>query len=304
MRRSTRGSALRFRFRHWKKCQDHILPIFSYEDTDRQLYGFQILRVELTSLSPYLLSFERESASFDLYFIAKTDGGFRVIQLNREEGSVVNGEGTVYGELRVEDIESALAADYTLVEKDRHGDIAFWFAKQIPDSEWYFFSKVTSYDFRNRMHRSYLSILLRLGFVCLIVAALFLFINQKRETERLKQLEEQRRKADLLRTPRELAMKHANECYILTDDRFRILDANDVALSRYGYETKSMLGAPLDLLFTSRSEGTEIHPRLAGAQNGESVDALYVSKEGGISPLELNVGRSKYRRALLRHHCS
>jgi len=272
-----------------KVCQDHILPIFNDEDTDRQLYGFQILRVELTSLSPYLLRLEQERASLSLYFIARTDDGFRVIQLNREGGSVVNGEGTVYGDLRLEDIESALASDYTLVRKDRHGDIAFWSAKRIPDSEWYFFSKVTSYDFRNRVRRTYLPFLLHWGFVCVIVAALFIFINQKRETERLKQLEEQRRKADLLRLPRELMMKHANECYILTDDRFRILDANDVALSRYGYETKSMLGAPLDLLFTSRSEGTEIHPRLAGAQNGESVDALYVSKEGGISPVELNV---------------
>lgn len=174
---------------------------------------------------------------------------------------------------------------------DYRGEPVLAVGQRIPDSPWYLIAKVDVKELYSplRMYARGVAGVALVLVVCAGVGIAFLW-RRRAELYYRRELEAERRHLSLANRFASL-MKQANEAILLLASDGRIVEANDQALTLYGYTREEMLGLNLSSLYAPET----IHQMAsdfekARREGGWLFETLHRRKDGAEFPVENSLG--------------
>jgi len=138
---------------------------------------------------------------------------------------------------------------------DYRGTQVFGAVGRVDDTDWYLVAKVDESEALAGVAEVQAGIVLvAVGLLCLVGLALALVWRQRTSEYYREQLESERAKA-LLAEQYSYLTRFANDAIILADEDLRVLQANERAVSLYGYPSDTLLAMTLDDLIAPDDEG-------------------------------------------------
>ena len=187
---------------------------------------------------------------------------------------------------------AALGEERTVSSTDYRGEPVLAITRRVPKTAWALVVKMDDKEIYEPMRERGLTLAAIMAVLLLATGLGVNLLWRRRDVELLQeQLRTEHERLTLAQRFGHL-MRHANDIVLLTDEQWRILDANERALQTYGYtldEFKAMrvpeLRAP-----SERAAFQEIEARLAesGEIRGET---LHQRKDGRTFPVEFSVSR-------------
>jgi PAS domain S-box-containing protein len=176
----------------------------------------------------------------------------------------------------------------------------------VPDTPWYMVAKVDQDEVYAAYHRH--ARLVWGGMALFTVASVLgvALLGRRRHVRSLRrQLQAEREKWALAERV-ELLMRNANDIILLTDERWRILDANTRAVECYGYSREELLGLTLRDLRAPAARldfDREVQSLTVGGY--ATFETLHLRKDGTTFPVEcsdkvVNIGGDRYGVAFVR----
>ncbi|MDW8308177.1 MAG: PAS domain S-box protein, partial [Verrucomicrobiales bacterium] len=189
-------------------------------------------------------------------------------------------------------VQAAIGREAAFSARDYRDEPVLVVTQRVPQSDWSLLVKVDAQEIYAPIRERGLGV--GLLFTALLVATGMglSLLWKRRDIEWLRHQVETEHERLLLAQQLHHLMRHANDIILLTDDQWRILDANERALETYGYTLEELRGmrAP-DLRVASERAGfapLEEEFRRTGELRTETV---HQRKDGSTFPVEASVRR-------------
>lgn len=202
---------------------------------------------------------------------------------------------------------AALGEDGLLEGVDYGGHRELAAARRVPGTSWSLLAKLDEDEIVGgplRERAPWLA-LLGAGIFALVVGVMRLWWRGQREAARRRQREAEVRQVALERHFASLT-RHTNDILLLADGELRIVDANDRAVSAYGWAREELLGKRLhDLLAPRARAGLEVRLGAIAAGQGEIFETVHLRRDGTTFPVEassriIEVEGERYTQSVIR----
>jgi PAS domain S-box-containing protein len=172
---------------------------------------------------------------------------------------------------------------------DYRGEAVLAAITAIPDSPWFLIAKIDTAEVLGPALREvvFISILI-LAFVAVAGISIMLFWRQQQlDAERHQYALELERRS--ISQQYEYLKKYANDIILLFDEQGVILEANDRALSAYGYRREELLQMPVSQLRAPETRSTfAADMQIIGRQGGLVFETVHQRKDGSTFPVEIS----------------
>ncbi len=175
-------------------------------------------------------------------------------------------------------------------------------ARRIPDTDWLLVTKLDKAEIARSARTPARGImLLTAAFLTLIGGLGWFWWRRSSNRYRLAELERQ-----VLVQHLDYLSKYANDAILLMDDKGKIIEGNDKALSLYGYTRKELLGLPYIRLRTAEAQADfDKQWQQADLQQGLVFETMHQHKDGSAIPVEVSarlitVDGKRFRQSIVR----
>lgn len=298
-------------FYYCNSCQtvhlDVIAPIMKNSPTGKRVVGTLIMRINPHHfLYPSIQRWPTLSASAETYLVKKeadhvlflnelrlkenTALKFKIPLTNSKEiavKAITGGEGTVEG------------LDYT-------GENSLASVKKIPSSDWVVVAKINEKELFSDVYRHARYTLLMVGILILTTAVIigFIWYRQQKDFYRKQYMLEQEKQ--LLNQRYQFLTRNANDVILLSDSELNVLDANERAVSVYGYSMEELLKMKVtDLRTAEAAKAITEDLKKVRDESGNVYETVHRKKDNSVFPAEVScrwieIEGKKYYQGIIR----
>ncbi len=269
---------------------DVITPLVVPMDGSSKVIGAAILRADPSKvLFPLIQSWPTESDSAETLLVQKM--GDQVVYLNE----LRHWKGTALKlripleKIEVPAVQGVLGRRGTFVGMDYRGIEVLSAIEPVPDSPWIMISKVDVQEaFSAWRERSRLVLALIL---VLLVGAFAVFASywQRQRSHHYRALYRVERERLALLKHFEYLVKYANDIILLADQDARIIEANDRALSAYGYTLEELRQLTISNLVVPEKQVAYLENLQKSRQAGSTLyETIHQKKDGSRFDVEVS----------------
>lgn len=286
---------------------DYLAPVLLQTSSGPRTIAVLILRLDpAASLYPLVNSWPSPTSTSETLLIRQE--GQEVILLNQ---STLGRDAPLTRRFQVSDqdlavSQAALMKNGTSAGTDTRGTYVFTSFRQVPNSSWIVVVKVDQKEiFAPLQEQDNLMSLLTIAlFLAAMLAAVL--ITRQRESQYYKQMYLAEVNRQALSEHLLYLSRYANDIILLTDENWTILEANDRAISAYGFPLEKLR----ELNFYGLSDPDtrtdlvrQIQP--LNAQGGLVFEAVHQRMDGTTFPVEcstriIDVGGRKFYQSIIR----
>ena len=161
--------------------------------------------------------------------------------------------------------------------------------KKVPGTDWYLIAKKDTSEILARFSREIIVLWMIMGIVYLALASIAWLINKSTKARyiRDKQQEELNRQAIMKHF--DFVMKHGNDIILLIDSDMNIVEANERAVSTYGYPREKLIGMNVSEIRTP----TEVpmladHVKNLNEAGSSYIETIHLRSDGTTFPIEIS----------------
>ena len=161
--------------------------------------------------------------------------------------------------------------------------------KKVPGTDWYLIAKKDTSEILARFSREIIVLWMIMGIVYLALASMAWLIikSTKARYIRDKQQEELNRQAIMKHF--DFVMKHGNDIILLIDSDMNIVEANERAVSTYGYPREKLIGMNVSEIRTP----TEVpmladHVKNLNEAGSSYIETIHLRSDGTTFPIEIS----------------
>ncbi len=286
---------------------DVLAPVVQYNRQRDSVVGVIILRIEPEQLLyPLIQQWPVPSKSAETYLV-KREGQevFYLTELRFQKGSAAK---LRYPLSRSElpEVMAINGSTGNVTAVDYRGKKVYAYLHNIPGNPWYMIAKT---DRREAEAIAYTHV----WFIGLIVIAMIFAAGgiigslwNRQQKSYFQNLLEQERERQALSKHYEYLTKYANDIILLLDEDLNIREANDKAVSVYGYPREKMLTLDIHRLRKSDSRpSVDDQYRKVVDENGLLFETVHKRSDGSTFPVEVSarrmeVERKKYFQTIIR----
>ncbi len=191
-------------------------------------------------------------------------------------------------------------------ERDYRGVPVMAAAMPVPGFGWTMVAKMDQAELYAPLRRQARTVGIAAGMLILTVAMLAIYLWGRREDRFLRERGRMAMEREALAHHFDLVMQHANDIILLVDAQRRILEANDRALTAYGYSWDELRGMSLDELRPAAMRA-ELAGQLAAVDKKGSLlyETMGLRRDGSAFPIEVGMhafesGGEKFYQAVIR----
>jgi PAS domain S-box-containing protein len=269
---------------------DLLVPLINKRLNDTLVIGVLALRIDPGKiLFPLIQSWPSASRSAETLLIRKE--GDEIIYLN-ELKHVKNSELLLKRPLSSEKLPAVMAVQGITVTTDGldyRGVPVIAAMKKVPGTQWYMVAKV---DKEEVLKEFYSKMILVIIILILVLSSAGLFLsflirNQKVKYYRQKYEVELDRLALIKHF--DYILKFANDIIFLINSDLKVVEANDMALTTYGYTREEFIGLPLEEIRAPETI-SDIKERLKELYAFESAtfETIHKRRDGSTFPVEIS----------------
>jgi len=271
--------------------QSLVIPILSSAQISEVVFLI-ILRINpQEELFPMVQQWPDESESAEALLLRRENGTVVFINPPKFEKVRPLEKRISISESTLVSVKAAMGYD-TVLEGNDYRDVPVVAAMtRVGETNWFFLAKIDEDEIyeviKTRTILIWSIIVLLVGVISLVIY--FVWKHQKymfRQKEM--QLELERKN---ISTQYESLCKYANDIILIFDKEGRIIEANNRALSAYGYEKKEMLNLNINALSTSKHTIIDLSEifRSNSYENGHVFEITHVRKDGSVFPVEVSM---------------
>ncbi len=178
-------------------------------------------------------------------------------------------------------------ADHTYI--DYTGTEVVASVKKVPGTDWYLIAKKETGEILERFTREITMLWGIMGLVYLaLVSIAYLIIKSTRARYlRDRQKEELNRQAIMKHF--DFVMKHGNDIILLIDSNMNIVEANERAISSYGYPREKLIGMNITAIRTPHElPKLENHVRELNEKGSSYIETVHERNDGTTFPIEIS----------------
>ncbi|MHC1730463.1 MAG: PAS domain S-box protein [Bacteroidales bacterium] len=173
--------------------------------------------------------------------------------------------------------------------KDYTGAQVVASVKKVPGSDWYLIAKKEAPEILERFMREITMLWMIMGFVYLALASLAYLIFKATRARYLREKQQEELNRQAIMKHFDFVMKHGNDIILLIDNDMKIVEANERAVSTYGYPREKLIGMSVAEIRTPHEA-----PRLADHvknlnESGSSyIETVHERSDGSTFPIEIS----------------
>jgi len=270
---------------------DVVAPLPS-ERPGNPSFGAVVLEVDpRVALFPRIESFPVPSGSGEVLLLRLAEGAFTFLSDTRARpGSSLRLRRGV-SEYRPEVMEAMARGGGLVVQEDYRGVPVLAATRRVPGSTWVLTAKVDVAEIRGPLRQRALLLTSLVAVFTLGCAALVLALWRQRSARHYRQLYEGEVERRALARHYEYLTRYANDIILLSDAQGgRIVEANDRAVSAYGYTREELLGLTVgDLRAPESPLDLDELLRDLRESGGMVYDLTHRRKDGSTFPVEASV---------------
>lgn len=269
---------------------DLIVPLIDKSSNDTIITGILALRVDPEKiLFPLIQSWPIQTKTSETLLVRKE--GENVVYLNKLR-HIQNSELLLSKPINNTNLAAVLAIQgitRTLDAEDYRGIAVIASMKKVPGTQWYMVAKMD----RDEVLKSFYSeIVLVFIILVLIISSAWLFLSFVRRNHRVKYYREKyETELDRLALVKhfDYILKFANDIILLINSDLQIVEANDMALTTYGYTRSELLGKSIEEIRAPETLG-QINEQIRKVRENESAtfETLHKRRDGSIFPVEVS----------------
>lgn len=267
-----------------------VVPLTDSTGKDRRLTGAIILSIDARKyLYPLIQSWPLPSRTAETLIVRRKENDVLFLNELRHKKNTALKLTIPLSKTEVPAVRVVLGGRGIYKGVDYRGQNVLSYLAQIPGTSWYMVTKIdTDEAFAFARYRAgfIIAITLLLLLISLTAMSLLWKVTQKKYYQNLYESELEKK---ALRKHFEYLVKYANDIIILADDNLRIIEANERALSEYGYSKEEMTGLHLINLIAETNE-SQFHERLNELKEKTSYlqEGMHKRKDGSIFPVEIS----------------
>jgi len=271
--------------------QSLVIPILSSAQISEVVFLI-ILRINpQEELFPMVQQWPDESESAEALLLRRENGTVVFINPPKFEKVRPLEKRISISESTLVSVKAAMGYD-TVLEGNDYRDVPVVAAMtRVGETNWFFLAKIDEDEIyeviKTRTILIWSIIVLLVGVISLVIY--FVWKHQKYMFQQKEmQLELERKN---ISTQYESLCKYANDIILIFDKEGRIIEANNRALSAYGYEKKEMLNLNINALSTSKHTIIDLSEifRSNSYENGHVFEITHVRKDGSVFPVEVSM---------------
>ncbi len=190
--------------------------------------------------------------------------------------------------------------------KDYQNGNCVAFIKKIPDSDWVLVAKISKQEIFSEVYRHAWYTLIIIGVLVLATAFFvgFLWYRQQKDFYEKQYVIE--REKQLLNQRYQFLTKYANDMIFLADSDLNIIDANERAISVYGYSREELLKMKVeDLRTTETAKAIAEDFKKVRGESGNVYETAHRKKDKSVFPVEascrwIEIEDKKYYQGIIR----
>jgi PAS domain S-box-containing protein len=161
--------------------------------------------------------------------------------------------------------------------------------RKVPGSDWYLIAKKDSSEILERFMREITMLWMIMGFVYLALASLAYLIIKATRARYLREKQQEELNRQAIMKHFDYVMKHGNDIILLIDNNLKIVEANERAVTTYGYPRQKLIGMNIANIRTPHEA-----PRLAdNVRTLHETGSLYIEtvherSDGTTFPIEIS----------------
>jgi len=161
--------------------------------------------------------------------------------------------------------------------------------RKVPGSDWYLIAKKDSPEILERSMREITMLWMIMGFVYLALASLAYLIIKATRARYLREKQQEELNRQAIMKHFDYVMKHGNDIILLIDSNLKIVEANERAVTTYGYPRQKLIGMNIANIRTPYEA-----PRLAdNVRTLHETGSLYIEtvherSDGTTFPIEIS----------------
>ncbi|MCU0459937.1 MAG: PAS domain S-box protein [Bacteroidales bacterium] len=160
---------------------------------------------------------------------------------------------------------------------------------KVPDTDWYLIAKKETSEILARFMREITMLWMIMGIVYIaLISMAWLIVKATRARYiREKQQEELNRQAIMKHF--DFVMKHGNDIILLIDSEMNIVEANERAVSTYGYPREKLIGMNLSEIRTpGEAPLLTDHVRTLNEAGSSYIETVHLRRDGTTFPIEIS----------------
>ncbi|MFA5111073.1 MAG: PAS domain S-box protein, partial [Desulfobaccales bacterium] len=286
---------------------DLIVPIHFHESGKTINIGTILLKIDpYLSLYPFILSWPTLSDTAEFALVRREEN--EIVYLNELRH---HKDTALLLRLPLTDeddpgVKATLGKEEVTEGIDYRGVPVLAATRAIPDSPWFLVAKIDISEINAPLKEQFW--LMAFLLIALIVSSgigIAYFWRNREVLFYRQQYEVERERRDLAQKY-EYLIKHANDIILTMDQDFKIIEANDLAISSYGYPREELFRLQLEDLYAQE------HRRLGEtpvaemeAQNGRTYETVHRRRDGttfpvAISSSEMEINGDKLYQSIIR----
>lgn len=269
---------------------DLIVPLIDQSISDTLVTGILALRVDPEKiLFPLIQSWPVQSKTSETLLIRKE--GDEIVYLNRLRHDQ-NSELFLRKPIKNKKLAAVMAIQgitATLDAEDYRGVHVIASMKKIPGTQWYMVAKMDQDEVLKSFYSEMVLVFIIVG---LIIGSAGLFLSFVRRNQRVKYYREKyETELDRLALVKhfDYILKFANDIILLINSDLKIVEANDMALTTYGYSRSEFIGISLEEIRAPETVAL-ISEQIKMVRENESAtfETIHKRRDGSIFPVEIS----------------
>ncbi len=187
-------------------------------------------------------------------------------------------------------VQAVLGKEGIVSGPDYRGEPVLAAVRRVPGTSWFLVAKVDADEVHAPIRRRSIHSLLIVSLLILSAGAVIFQLWRRQQLRFYKEKYQAELDRRALLGHYDYLTRFANDIIILADESGRIIEANDSAVSAYGYSREELLGKPgRELRDASTVDRFEEDWRHAAKQGGGIVETLHRRKDGSVLSVEVSM---------------
>jgi PAS domain S-box-containing protein len=161
--------------------------------------------------------------------------------------------------------------------------------KKVPGSDWYLIAKKEAPEILERFMREITMLWMIMGFVYLALASLAYLIIKATHARFLREKQQEELNRQAIMKHFDYVMKHGNDIILLIDNDMKIVEANERAVSTYGYPREKLIGMNVaDIRTPHEAPLLADHVRNLNESGSSYIETVHERSDGSTFPIEIS----------------
>ena len=268
---------------------DLLIPMKMPYEGDTVLAGVLVLRIDPEKeLFPMLSTWPTPGSTSECILFRFE--GDSVIYLNGSHLAGYDRPVTfAAGPMELSAMRPATESDEANVYNDYTGTEVIASVKKVPGTDWYLIAKKETSEILARFMREITMLWMIMGIVYLALASMAWLIIKSTKARYLRERQQEELNRQAIMKHFDFVMKHGNDIILLIDSDLNIVEANERAVTTYGYPREKLIGMNVSEIRTPHEiPQLSEHVRNLQETGSSYIETVHLRSDGSTFPIEIS----------------